>query len=253
MFARWRAAGLLLPTFLTALALPILIGLGVWQIQRKAWKESLIAKIEARTHAEPVTLSEAVRRAAKNLEEVEYLRVTVTGNFRHDQERYVYEPTTRGSGWNVYTPLEPSSGNGRPTVVINRGWVPDDKRAPDVRSAGQVTGEVSVTGLLRAPQAKSWFTPENDVAGNRWYSRDLPEIAATLPESLHPIAPFFIDAEAMPENPGGWPRGGTTKVHLSNPHLQYVVTWFGLALTLIGVFTVFARQRLREMSSESEI
>ena len=64
---------------------------------------------------------------------------------------------------------------------------------------------------------------------------------AGLPEAV----PVFVDAEARPANPGGWPRGGTTVLKLPNRHLEYAVTWFGLAATLIGVFGAFAVARLR--------
>ena len=255
MLARWRAAGLIWPTIMTALMVPVLISLGTWQLHRKAWKEDLIAKIEARRTAEPVSyiasLSEAVKTG-----EVEYVRVKVTGTFDHSTERHLYAPTPQSQGWHVFTLLRPDGG--QPPVFINRGWVPDSLKDPAKRAEGQVSGPVTLTGLARADQVANTFTPVNDAKGNRWYSRDTwamrwgteepPSADQLATMRLQGYAPFSIDAEAEPANLGGWPKGGTTEIHLYNSHLQYVVTWYGLALTLIGVFAVFARQRLAALN-----
>ena len=149
---------------------------------------------------------------------------------------------------------------GLPPVFVNRGWVPDTLKDPSKRAAGQVAGPVTVTGLIRLPEHKGWFTPDNDYAGNRWFSRDLdamqygpagpPSPLQFTTEKKQAYAPFSIDADAVPENPGGWPKGGTTVIHLPNSHLQYVVTWYGLALTLICVFAAFANQRLKAVKDD---
>jgi len=253
MFARWRAAGLVIPTLMTLVMLPVLLGLGTWQWQRKAWKETLIEQVTARRDAEPISYGDALRRA-ENIKEAEYLRVRVTGSFDHMQERHVYAPLTQGPGWHVFTPLKPDGD--LPAVLVNRGWVPDALKDPAKRAEGQIDGVVTVTGLLRGEETMGWFTPDSDLVENRWYARDLTGMRQSLAEATGPdglaapFAPFAIDAEAEPANPGGWPKGGTTEVRLSNPHLQYVVTWYGIALTLIGVFVAFARQRLKAFDTE---
>lgn len=259
MLARWRQAGLVVPTLMTLAMLPVLIGLGAWQLHRLHWKEDLIAKIEARRSAEPVSYADALA-LAKTPGEAEYLRVRVTGLFDHGQERHVYAPRTTGPGWHVYTLFWPE--HGAPLLFVNRGWVPEALKDPAKRAEGQIKGPVTITGLVRAAEPKGAFTPDNDLAGNRYFSRDLnamrwgPEgppspaqLAALAPERY---APFAIDAEAQPANPGGWPKGGVTEIHIFNSHLQYVVTWFGLALTLIGVFIVFARQRLKALDEPAQ-
>ena len=258
MFARWRAAGLIAPGLMTLALLPVLISLGNWQWQRKAWKEDLIAKIEARRTAEPVSYPKALSDYVKN-GDVEYLHVRVTGTFDYGQERHLYAPTPESQGWHVYTLMKPDGG--LPPVFVNRGWVPDTLKDPSKRAAGQVAGPVTVTGLIRLPEHKGWFTPDNDYAGNRWFSRDLdamqygpagpPSPLQFTTEKKQAYAPFSIDADAVPENPGGWPKGGTTVIHLPNSHLQYVVTWYGLALTLICLFAVFANQRLKAVKDHS--
>ena len=170
MFARWRAAGLIVPSLLTLALLPVLIGLGNWQWHRKAWKEDLIAKIEARTTAEPVSYPAALAQYIKT-GDVEYLHVRVTGTYDYSQERHLYAPTPASQGWHIYTLLKPEGG--LPPVFVNRGWVPDTLKDPSKRAQGQVAGPVTVTGLVRLPEHKGWFTPDNDYGGNRWYWRDL--------------------------------------------------------------------------------
>jgi len=254
MFARWRAAGLIVPGLLTLALLPILVGLGNWQWHRKAWKEDLIAKIESRRTADPVSYPAALAEYVRT-GDVEYLHVRVTGTFDFAHERHLYAPTDVSQGWHIYTLMRPEGG--LPPLFVNRGWVPDALKDPSKRTEGQVAGPVTVTGLVRLPERKGWFAPDNDYAANRWYWRDLDEMQwgpTGPPSPLHfsaakqqAYAPFSLDADALPENPGGWPKGGTTVINLPNSHLQYVVTWYGLALTLVGVFTAFARQRLRAL------
>lgn len=252
MFAHWRAAGLILPTLLTLAVLPVLVGLGDWQWHRKIWKEALIAKIDTRRKAEPVSYPEALSEFVKT-GDVEYLHVRVRGTFDYTHERHLYAPTTAAQGWHIYTLLRPEGG--LPPVFINRGWVPNELKDPSKRQEGQVPGVVTITGLARLPETKGLFTPENDYAGNRWYWRDLagmqwgpagpPSPLQFTAEKAQAYAPFALDADAEPANPGGWPKGGTTQINLPNSHLQYVVTWYGLALTLIVIFAAFARERLK--------
>lgn len=240
MFARWRAAGLLIPLLMTAIMLPVLIGLGAWQLERKAWKEDLIARLAAGRTAEPVSLKDVWQRY-QNGDNVEYVRVRVTGVFDHGSERYVYAPREQSQGFDVYTALRSEDG----VVYVNRGWVPDKLRDPVSRAQGQLAGPVTVTGLARLPEVKGMFTPEDDPKGNRWYRRDPPAFAASgdMGNNL-PVAPFAIDAEVEPVNPGGWPKATPTEIRLSNRHLEYVLTWWGLAATLIVVFALYARQKL---------
>lgn len=251
MFARWRAAGLLLPTILTLIAVPIMLALGTWQWHRLQWKEGLIERLETRIKAEPVTYATALANFVRD-GDIEYLRVSVTGTFDHSGERHLYAPMRKGPGWEIFTPLIPEGG--LPPVYVNRGWVPEDLKDPAKRAEGQVTGPVTIVGIAREDAPKNIFTPENDTTGNKWYSRNTwamrwgnqppKEPDDALLSGGRAYAPFSLDAEAEPANPGGWPKGGTTEVKLPNSHLQYVVTWYGLALTLIVIFAVFARQRL---------
>ena len=243
MLQRLRRSGLLWPTLAALAGLAVLIGLGTWQMQRKSWKEDLIAKIAARVHADPVPLSLSGRSDGQD--DLEYLHVAVRGRFLHDKERYLYAPTPTGLGWHVYTPLELAS---QQVVWVNRGFVPDAKKVPAARPEGRVPGETEVRGLVRLQSRPGWFAAENDLAHNIWYWPDLRAMTASVfpggPQAAGTL-PLAIEADARPEPPGGLPRGGVTRLELPNRHLEYALTWYGLAATLAGVYLAFSVSRLR--------
>ncbi|MFC5372570.1 SURF1 family protein [Brevundimonas faecalis] len=212
--------------------------LGVWQVQRLAWKQDLIRQVETRIHAAPVAApapDRAVTRAAD-----QYRRVVVSGRFDHGRETLVKAVTDLGPGYWVLTPLATDRGF---TVLINRGFVPAERAAPAARAEGQVEGARDVVGLLRLTEPKGGFLRANDPAGDRWFSRDVAGIAGARGLSGS-VAAYFIDAEAAP-NPGGWPRGGLTVVRFANSHLIYALTWFGLAGLCVLGFWLFRREEVR--------
>jgi surfeit locus 1 family protein len=240
---------LVVPALASLVALAILLGLGIWQLQRKAWKEGLIAGIQARAYGEPGAIVPEAEWSAWRAEQDEFRKVRVTGTFLHPLEVAVYglaPGEQRGApvqGFYLITPLRLDTGA---VVMVNRGFVPTELKDPAARPGSQPEGEASVTGLVRAPEVRNAFTPADNPARNLWFARD-PQAIARF-HGLDRVAPFLIDADASP-NPGGWPRGGQTPLNLPNNHLQYAVTWFGIALTLIGVFTAFAWRRGKEPTS----
>lgn len=243
MLSALRSRGLLWPAVLTLAGVAFLASLGSWQMRRLAWKEGLIGAIAERTHMEPVPLAVVEARAAEG-GDPEYTRVKVRGRLRNDKELHLYAFDEKyGPGWQILTPLERTGGG---MVFINRGYVPQDLKDPSTRKAGQLEGEVEIVGLVRGPETPGYFTPANDAAKNIWYWRDLDGMAMTAfgPETP-PVAPFVIEAEAAPAVPGGWPKGGVTRLDLPNRHFEYALTWYGLAATLIGVFAAFAASRWR--------
>lgn len=251
MLSRLKRAKLLAPLLTTVLALVLLLGLGTWQMQRKAWKEGLIDRLVARTHAAPVDLKTALAEEQRT-HDVEYLHVRVRGRFDQTRERYLYAADeTMGPGWHVYTPLQPDFGG--PPVLVNRGFVPVDLKDPARRAAGQVTGDVEVTGLVRGSEHPGLFTPKNDPKRDIWFWRDVPAmLGQTGGEGGGAGYPFAIDADATLVNPGGWPKGGTTLVNLPNRHLEYALTWYGMAVALVAIFAMFAAGRLREAETPDE-
>ena len=247
MIARIRAAGLVWPTLMTIVGLAILVSLGTWQMNRKTWKDSLVERIAARIAAAPRPLA-AVVDGGTAAGDIEYARVEARGRYRHDGEQFLYAPHPKlGPGFHVVTPLQLEVPAGAPSrvVLVNRGWVPEALRDPARRPAGQVTGAVAVTGLVRLQGEHGAFTPGNDPGKNLWYWRDIPALAkAAAPADAGSVLPVTIDAEAEPANPGGWPKGGTTEIKLPNRHLEYALTWYGLAAAMLAVFGVYAWGRL---------
>jgi surfeit locus 1 family protein len=243
MLSALRSRGLLWAAVLTAVGAAFLVSLGNWQMRRLAWKQGVIGAIAERTHLEPVPLSVVEARAAEG-GDPEYTRVKVSGRLLNDKELHLYAFDEKyGPGWQILTPLERTDGG---VVFINRGYVPQDIKDPATRRAGELEGEVEIVGLVRAPETPGTFTPANDPAKNIWYWRDLDAMArAALGADGPPVAPFVIEAEAAPAVPGGWPKGGVTRLELPNRHFEYALTWYGLAAALIGVFAAFAASRWR--------
>lgn len=199
-----------------------LIGLGVWQVQRLAWKQDLIAAVDSRKDAAPISAAGPDQWAALSPEQHVYRRVTAHGAFRHDQSVLVQAVTDHGGGFWVMTPLDV----GGYQIFINRGFVPPDKADASSRLDADVAGPVTVTGLMRFSEPKGGFLRDNDAAADRWFSRDIAAIAKA--KNVSNAAPYFIDADATP-NAGGYPIGGLTVVTFTNNHLVYALTWFALA------------------------
>ncbi len=243
MLRRWLNAGLLAPTIAGLVVLAILLTLGNWQMSRKTWKEGLLAQRAAMALKPLVAAVPALLHANPP----EFLRVQMTGQFLHDKERFWFADGPEGSGFHVFTPFEvdtdPKSVP-RSYVWVNRGYIPARLREATTRQAGQLQGPTSLTGVIRFPGERNRFTPDNDVAKNVWYWKDLPALHASAFPDKVPLVPVMIDVDTTPAPPGGWPRGGTAQARLSNRHLEYALTWYALAATLIGVFLAFARTRL---------
>jgi surfeit locus 1 family protein len=215
-------------TVACVLLFTILCGLGIWQLERLQWKLALIATVNGHMASPPGSLDQI---ATMKPDDAQYRRVTLKGQFDHTREAYVF--TTDVSGAAVYHVLTPFKTDDGKLLMVDRGEVPKEKLGPASRAAGNVAGEAEITGVWRAPDAPGLFTPPPDLAHRIWYARDLASIAAAGHLTLS--APVVIEADATP-NPGGWPKGGQTVVSFRNQHLSYAVTWFGLAVVLLGVW-----------------
>jgi len=239
--SRWLGAAL--PALFVFI---ILVGLGTWQVQRKAWKEALIASLTERLDARPRALPAARDWPRLDAAEDEYRRVTFTATFDHGAEALVFgaasafRPDVSGPGDWVFTPARLADGD---VVMVNRGFVPEGRKDPNTRTAGQIEGPVEITGALRWPETRHWFTPRDDPAHNLFFARDPQAMAAA--KGLSAVAPFYVEQEA-PVPPGGLPAPGKIAVNLPNNHLQYVVTWYGLAAALAGVFLVWTLRVRRD-------
>ncbi|KEJ96288.1 surfeit locus 1 family protein [Pseudosulfitobacter pseudonitzschiae] len=201
----------------------VLISLGLWQVQRLAWKEAVLADITARIAAEPVALPDDPDPVADK-----YLPVAVTGTYA-DQAIYVLVSQKQiGAGYRVILPMQTDTGR---RVLVDRGFV----RLEERDAVTTPTGEVTVTGNLHWPQEIDRFTPEPDLEANIWFARDLPAMAETLNSE-----PLLIVARttSLPEGPV-MPLPVDT-AGIPNDHLQYAITWFSLALIWVAMTAVFA-------------
>jgi surfeit locus 1 family protein len=212
----------------------LLIGLGVWQLERLQWKLALIAQVDRNLHAAPLSLDDGI------IPRAEYTRVALTGRFDNSKEAFIFGTDASGApGYRVVVPFTARDGR---TFLVDRGIVPKERVDPTTRRAGQIEGMTHVIGVWRTPDAPGLFTPMPDKAHRIWYAHDLSAIAKADRVTL--AAPVVIEADATP-NPGGWPKGGQTVVTFRNEHLQYAITWFGLAAVLFGVYIAYHISRGR--------
>ena len=234
--ARRLRSGLAVPAIFALAAIAIFVGLGTWQLQRKAWKEALIETLEQRLSAPPGDLPPRERWASLSAANDEFRRVKFSAAFVPGAEALVYtsgsalRSDVSGSGYWVFAPAQLTSGG---IVVVNRGFVPEGRQDPVTRAAGAATGHANLVGVMRWPESRGAFSPKDDPDRNIWFVRDPVAIAAA--KSWGEVAPFFIELES-PQPPGGLPRPGALKVNLRNEHLQYAVTWYGLALVVVVMF-----------------
>jgi surfeit locus 1 family protein len=229
------------PTAFTVPALLVLLGLGTWQVERLQWKDGLIAERTARTTAAPIALPRAGAPLSPGaLADLDYRRATAIGQFLHDREMYLAARTMQGAvGYQVITPLQRTDGS---IVLVNRGWVPDDRKDPAKRPEGQVATEVTIEGAIRAPGRQHWLQPDNEPEKNLWFWTDLDAMARHAGAAPERLVPVFLEAVAAP-NPGGLPVGGQTRVNLPNDHLQYAITWYALAVGLAVIYVVYHLRR----------
>ncbi len=231
---------LLIPSIVSAIVFVILCGLGFWQLERLYEKEALLQRIDQSLKADPVAMPGEAEWSQLKPDEYTYRKVFVSGHFEHEHEAHIFgfividDKGTTSPGYFVLTPLALHNG-GR--VIVNRGFVPEVMKAQDQRKLGLIEGPMTIQGLMRVPERRGFFTPQDDLQKNIRFLRDPAVIASSF--TLDRVAPFIIDADAT-AIPGRWPEGGHTVVSVPNNHLEYALTWFGLALVLIGVFTAFA-------------
>ncbi|WP_244532129.1 SURF1 family protein [Methylocapsa palsarum] len=238
------AARLIWPAVLTAAAASLLISLGVWQLHRLAWKENIIAQIKARATAPATPLPDFTEWARLRPDDYEYRHVLLHGTFENKKEALVFRPSgsstgVREPGYLVLTPMRLDSGG---YVIVNRGFTPAGRSEARTREEGKIEGDTALTGLMRAPESRNFFTPADNPDAGQFFTRDPDVIAAHF--GLAGAAPFIVDADASPV-PGGWPKGGATELAFPNNHLSYALTWFGLAAGLLGVFLAYAWQIVR--------
>ena len=241
-----RRRSLILPAVFVLGAFGALIALGTWQLERKAWKEGLIATLASRLAAPPTPLPARERWERLDGAKDEFTRVAFPATFVPREEAFVYSsgsglrPDVKEPGYWVFSPARLSGGS---LVLVNRGFVPEGRQEAKTRPDGEAEGVVDIVGVMRWPEPRGTFTPNDEPAKSLWFVRDPAAMAAA--KGWGNVAPFYIDQEA-PAPPGGLPRVGPLKVNLPNNHLQYAVTWYGLAAVLVVASLLFVRSWRRE-------
>lgn len=216
---RWLAAAGV------ALALAILLSLGTWQVQRLQWKTALIDELTARLGAEAVPFPIDLARADDDLQ---FLRVRVSGTYKHDGELLLFSRTRGGvAGFHLMTPMAIAPGR---FVLVDRGWVRD----PAAPAVSRPVGDVAVEGVIRTFQPPGRFTPDNNPGANMWFHPDLAAMAEAA--GIADAAPVYVAAITREGLPVGDPPG----VNLRNSHLAYAITWYSLAVVLLGMVAVAA-------------
>ncbi|MGH6888582.1 MAG: SURF1 family protein [Rhizomicrobium sp.] len=223
----------------TAFFLPVfalLMGLGVWQLERLHWKVALIAQIRRNMAAQPIPLDAALALGDR----AQYRPVALSGHFDNAKEIYAFMTGPGGAPvYHVLTPLFLSDGR---AMMIDRGYIPIALRDPNSRPGSEPQGRVRVVGIWRRPDKPGPFTPPADLKDRVWFARDLAGIAKA--EHLSLAAPALLEATASPLD-RSWPRGGQTRVDIPNDHLQYALTWFLLAGALLVIYFSYHRARGR--------
>lgn len=232
------------------------LALGIWQVQRLQWKLALIERIDQRVHAAPVNAPGRAEWLSINRESNEYSRVEVTGYFDHSREKLVRASTELGSGFWVITPMQTNAGF---WVLVNRGFVSVERSTQSSRLGSSESQ--TIVGLLRLTEPKGSFLQHNDVTANRWYSRDVQAIAASVALDARTgaaatvaAAPYFIDAEAS-QSIDAWPRGGLTVLSFNNNHAIYAITWFVLAamVAAAAVYLLYSERQLRASRASGKL
>ena len=226
------------PTLVAVPVLAVLIALGVWQLHRHDEKSALLARIEAGLAAEPVRMPADIA----DPEAWDYRRARVAGDFLHDRELYLASRSYRGqAGLHVVTPLRRTDATASDHVIlVNRGWVPTDRRDRASRGDGLPAGTVTVSGILRRPSERGWMVPDNEPDANLWFWADLTAMAESA--GIAPVPTVILEADVDPAG-GPLPIGGQTRLDVPNNHLQYAITWFAFAVTLIVIYVLYHRRR----------
>lgn len=237
----------------TIVCILLLVGLGSWQLLRSQWKLDLIDKRAASLAGNPVTIYD-IEAGMEHGYDVDFLRVRLNGEYRHEASRHVYRARGKRPGFQLITPFIDKSGF---IVLVDRGFI--DQRMLDAPIAGDTRrpeGLLTITGITRNRASdQNMFSPDADTKQGIWYWYDLVGISASMPDNLlegyegpDPItSAMFVQLESGGEpGQGKWPEPEDLKVELPNNHLQYAFTWYSLALVLTVMSWLFIRKRRLE-------
>ena len=234
---------LLVPIVMTVCGVLLMAGLGIWQLQRLAWKEELIDTIATANEQAPLS---TLPNDITELQDLRFRRVQLSGSYQHDKEVHVAARYYRGQlGYHIFTPLALDDGR---TVMVNRGWIPvHDKDDFAARATGEASAPVTIDAMIRTSNERNYFTPPNSPEENVWFGRDVDEIARYHELELIPVT---VDLIGSPDVADGYPIPGDGNITLRNDHLGYAITWFGIGLGVLVIGGLYIRQHKRTESDE---
>lgn len=225
----------LVPTLFTIPGVILLLVLGTWQMQRLQWKDNMVAELNERSSLPAVGLPSVVEKFS----DFEYRRVRVVGEFLHDKEVHLFTgpKSARGRpGYDVLTPLKRADGS---VVLVDRGWVDSDSKKPENRLETLVDGFVEVEGMVHKGELQKGFTPDNDVVKNLWFWIDISAIESYTGNQLQNMYVRALKKEGVSD----LPIAGDAVIKRRNDHLQYAVTWYGLAIVLLVIYVLYHRKQ----------
>ncbi len=211
------------------------VTMGTWQVQRLYWKEAMIAQVEEANAQAPLT---ALPPDDADWHALQFHKVNLHGAWVGNTEFHLAPRYFKGTlGYNIITPLKLADGR---LVLINRGWVPSEKKLIETRPETKVRGVTTVEGLIRYGAERNPFTPKNQPARNIWFGRDVADMATDA--KLEHVAPVMIDQTGMQDvNKLPVPSDGTVK--LRNDHLSYIITWYSVALGILIIFVSYHHKK----------
>ncbi len=215
------------PLFFGILGTVVLVSLGTWQLQRLTWKEGVIAEINARIASDPVALPDPI-----DVERDKYLPVAASGTITEDEIHLLASTRDAGAVYRLVSAFETDGGR---RIMIDRGWI----KTVD-KEAARPAHDVDVVGNLHWPDERDSFTPANDVEGNIWFARDVDQMAEVL--NTEPV--LLIVREDSDKGTIATPLPVDTAA-LPNNHLEYVLTWYGLAIVWVAM-TLYYLRRMRK-------
>lgn len=212
-------------------SLAVLIMLGLWQLDRLAWKTELIDSFNERANAAAILPPDV----AADLTQLEFHNLALFGRFMHDRELYLTGRTYEGNaGFHVVTPFRTDQGK---IIFVNRGWVSESYREPETRQFSVKDEEVSLRAVLRLPQQKGYFVPENEPENGFWFTLKPDEMAEF--QNLNQAVRTYYADQVRTSEVLTLPIAAEIDIDVRNTHLNYALTWFGVALSLIGVYFAY--------------
>jgi surfeit locus 1 family protein len=196
--------------------------LGTWQLYRLQWKQDVINQISEGLKSTPIKYSQDIRK--------NYQKVTLVGEYDFKSQIYLYSLNDKGQpGFDVVTPFETTK---KENVLVNRGWIKKElKNHSDINILSN-----NVTGMLRQANRKNFFTPDNDINKNIWFSVNLEDVQKITGKKFNEFIVYLDDKNINA------PKPKKITVDLPNNHLKYAITWYSISISILFYYLYFRKK-----------